>query len=122
MEIEGEVLRKDAIFKNVIQEAFIAGAEPDGVVGEVGVGAVRAEIDKKKRHAVAHRIEFAVGPFMPCGCRNFFLIEVCDVRVGDDHVGTKRLARAKPNSCRSTIFDEKLIDGGVETNLSAQIL
>ena len=106
MEIEREVLRKDAIFENVIQEAFVAGAKPDGVVGEVGVGAVRAEIDKKKGHAVTHRIEFAVGPFMSCGCGNFFLIEVCDVCVRYNHVGAKRFARAKPNSCRSTIFDE----------------
>lgn len=51
------------------------------MVGEIRVGAVRPEIDKKKGHAVTHRIEFAVGPFMSCGCGNFFLIEVCDVGV-----------------------------------------
>ena len=81
MEIEGKVLRQDAIFENVIEETFVPGAEPNGVVGEIRVGAVRPEIDKKKGHAVTHRIEFAVGPFMSCGCGNFFLIEVCDVGV-----------------------------------------
>jgi len=81
VEIKRKVLCEDTIFENVIEEGFVAGAEPDGVVGEIRVGAVRAEIDKKKGHAVTHRIEFAVGPFMPCGCRNFFLIEVCDVGV-----------------------------------------
>jgi len=81
VEIERKVLREDAIFKDVIEEAFVAGAEPDGVVCEIGVGSVCAEIDKKKRHAVTHRIEFAVGPFMSCGSGHFFLIEVCDVSV-----------------------------------------
>ncbi len=111
MEIEREVLRKDAIFENVIQEAFVAGAKPDGVVGEVGVGAVRAEIDKKKGHAVTHRIEFAVGPFMSCGCGNFFLIEVCDVCVRYNHVGAKRFARAEPDSRRRPVFHEEFFDG-----------
>ena len=106
MKIERKIFREDAIFENVIEEAFVAGAEPDGVVGEIGVGAVRAEIDEKKGHAVTHRIEFAVGPFSAGGGRDFFLIEVCDVGVRDDHVGAKRFARAKSNSCRSTIFDE----------------
>ena len=54
MEIKREVLREDAIFENVIEETFVAGTEPDGVVGEIGVGAVRAKIDKEKRHAVTH--------------------------------------------------------------------
>ena len=54
MEIKRKVLRKDAIFKNVVEETFVSGAEPDGVVGEIGVGAVRAKIDQEKRHAVTH--------------------------------------------------------------------
>jgi hypothetical protein len=54
VEIEREVLREDAIFENVIEKAFVAGAEPDGVVGEVGVGPVGSKVYKEKRHAVAH--------------------------------------------------------------------
>ena len=122
MEIERKVLREDPIFENVIEQTFVAGAEPDGVVGKIGVGPVRAEINEKKRHAVTHRIKFSVGPFMSCGCGNFFLIEVCDVCIRYDHIGAKRFARAEPDSCRRTVFYEELIDGGVETNLSAQIL
>ncbi len=45
VEVEGEVFREDTIFKNVIEEATVAGSEPDRVVGEIGVGAVGAEID-----------------------------------------------------------------------------
>ena len=45
VEVEGEVLRENTIFKNVIEEATVAGSEPDGVVGEIGVGAVGAKID-----------------------------------------------------------------------------
>ena len=45
VEVEGKVFREDTIFKNVIEEATVAGSEPDGVVGEIGVGAVGAEID-----------------------------------------------------------------------------
>ena len=45
VEVEGEVFREDTIFKNVIEEATVAGPEPDGVVGEIGVGAIGTEID-----------------------------------------------------------------------------
>ena len=56
MEVEGEVLRENTIFENVIEKAFVAGAEPDGVVGEVGVGSVGSKVDKEKGHAVAHGV------------------------------------------------------------------
>ena len=45
MEVEREVFRENTIFKNVIEEATVAGSEPDSVVGEIGVGAIGAEID-----------------------------------------------------------------------------
>jgi len=45
VEVEGEIFREDTIFKNVIEEATVAGPEPDGVVGEIGVGAIGTEID-----------------------------------------------------------------------------
>ena len=45
VEVEGEVFREDTIFKNVIEKATVAGSEPNSVVGEIGVGAVGAEID-----------------------------------------------------------------------------
>ena len=56
MEIEREVLREDTIFENVIEQAFVAGTKPDGVVGEVGVGPVGSKVDKEERHAVAHGV------------------------------------------------------------------
>ena len=56
MEIEREVLREDTIFENVIEQAFVAGPEPDGVVGEVGVSAVSSKVDEEKGHAVAHGV------------------------------------------------------------------
>ena len=56
MEIEREVLCEDTIFKNVIEQAFVAGPEPDGVVGEVGVGPVGSKVDEEKGHAVAHGV------------------------------------------------------------------
>ena len=56
MEVEGEVLSQDSVFKDIVEKAFVAGAEPDGVVGEVGVGSVGSKVDKEKRHAVAHGV------------------------------------------------------------------
>ena len=56
MEIEREVLCEDTIFENVIEQAFVAGAKPDGVVGEVGVGPVGSKVDEEKGHAVAHGV------------------------------------------------------------------
>ena len=54
MKIKGEVLGQDSVFEDIVEETFVPGSEPDGVVSEVGVGAVRAEINQKEGHAVAH--------------------------------------------------------------------
>jgi len=54
MKIKGEVLGQDSIFKDIVEETFVPGSEPDGVVGEVGVGPVGSKVYKEKRHAVAH--------------------------------------------------------------------
>ena len=54
MKVEREVLGKNSVLENIVQKAFVAGPEPDGVVGEVGVGPVGAEINQKEGHAVAH--------------------------------------------------------------------
>jgi len=56
VEIEREVLCEDTIFENVIEQAFVAGPEPDGVVREVGVSPVGSKVGKEKRHAVAHGV------------------------------------------------------------------
>lgn len=45
VKIKREVLRQNLVFENIVEQAFIAGSQPDGVVGEIGVGAVSAEID-----------------------------------------------------------------------------
>ncbi len=47
VKIEREVLRQNLVFEDIVEQAFVAGSEPDGVVGEIGVGAVGAEIDQK---------------------------------------------------------------------------
>ena len=121
MEIEREVLREDTIFENVIEQAFVAGPEPDGVVGEIGVSAVSSKVDEEKGHAVAHGVQFSIGPFMSCGCGDFFLIEICDVRIGDNYVRPKGFTRAEPNSRRRPVFHEKFVHGRVEAKLSTQI-
>ena len=54
MEIEREVFGENSVLENVVEKAFVAGPEPDGVVSEVWVGAVRAEINQKEGHTVAH--------------------------------------------------------------------
>ena len=92
MKIKGEVLGQDSVFEDIVEETFVPGSEPDGVVGEVGVRAVRAKINQEEGHAVAHRIEFAIGPFMSCGCWNFFLIEVGHVGVRHHNLGPQRFA------------------------------
>ena len=58
---------------------------------------------------------------MACRCRNFFLIEISDVGIGDDDVGAKRFARAQPDSRRRSVFDEKFVHGRVKAKLSTQI-
>jgi hypothetical protein len=56
VEIEREVLSQDSVFKDIVEKAFVAGAEPDGVVGEVWVGPVGSKVDEEKGHAVAHGV------------------------------------------------------------------
>ncbi len=56
MEIEREILSQDSVFKDIVEKAFVAGAKPDGVVGEVGVGPVGSKVDEEKGHAVAHGV------------------------------------------------------------------
>jgi len=58
---------------------------------------------------------------MSSGCGDFFLIEICDVGIGDDNVRTKGFARAKADSRRRPVFDEKFVYGRVEAKLSTQI-
>jgi hypothetical protein len=58
---------------------------------------------------------------MSCGCGDFFLIEIGDVGIGDDHVCAKGFARAKADSRRRPVFDEKFVHGRVEAKLSTQI-
>lgn len=58
---------------------------------------------------------------MACRCGNFFLIEICDVGVGDDDVGAKCFSRAESDSCRRPVFHEKFVYGRVEAKLSTQI-
>ena len=91
------------------------------MVREVGVGPVRSKVDEEKGHAVAHGVQFSIGPFMACGCGDFFLIEISHVGVGDNDVGAKRFARAEPDSRRRPVFHEKFVHGRVEAKLSTQI-
>jgi hypothetical protein len=58
---------------------------------------------------------------MSCGCGDFFLIEISDVRIGDDHISAKGFARAEADSRRRPVFHEKFVHGSVEANLSTQI-
>ena len=58
---------------------------------------------------------------MSCGCGDFFLIEICDVRIGYNYVRPKGFARAEPDSRRRPVFDEKFVHGRVEAKLSTQI-
>ena len=58
---------------------------------------------------------------MSSGCGDFFLIEICDVGVGYNHVRAKGFARAESDSCRRPVFDEKFVHGRVEAKLSTQI-
>jgi len=56
MKIKGEVLGQDSVFKDIVEETFVPGSEPDGVVREVGVGPVSSKVDEEKGHAVAHGV------------------------------------------------------------------
>lgn len=92
MQVEREVLREDTILENIIEQAFVAGAEPDGVVGEVGVSAIGAKINEKEGHAVAHAVQFAVGPFAAGSGGDLFLVKISDVGIGDDDLGPQGFA------------------------------
>ena len=122
MEIEREVLGKDAIFKNVVEEAFVAGTEPDRVVGQIGIGAVGAEIDQEEGHAVVHFFQLFVGPFVAGFLGNFFAVEICDIGIGDHDLGTERFSRSKADPGGGAIFQKEFVHGGVQSDFSSEIL
>ena len=122
VEIEREILCQDSVLKNIVEETLVARAEPDGVVGEFGIGAVGAEINEEEGHAVAHGVYPSIGPFMTCGCGDFFLIEICDICIGHDHVCAKGFAGAESDAGGGTVFDEEFLDGGVESELATEVL
>ena len=122
VEVEREVLGEDPVVKDVIQQALVAGAEPDGVVGELRVGAIGAEIDQKERHTVAHFLEPAVGPFVTDRRGDFLAVEIGHVGVGDDHLGAEGFPGPQADAGHGVVFHQELVDRGVEAKLAAEIL
>ena len=122
VEVEGEILGKDAIFENVVQETFVAGTKPDRVVGQIGIGAVGAEIDQEEGHAVVHFFQFFVGPFVASFLGNFFAVKIGDVGIGDDDLGAERFAGAEADAGGGAIFEKEFVHGGVQPDFSSEIL
>ena len=110
MKIKGKVLGQNAVVKNIVEEALVPWAEPDGVMGKLGIGTVGAEINQEKGHAVAHPAESGIGPFAAMGGRDTFLVEVGDVRVGDHDFGAENFSGAEADAGGSAIFHEELLD------------
>jgi hypothetical protein len=122
VEVEGEVLGQSSVVENIVEKPLVAGAEPDGVMGEFGISAVGTEIDQKKRHAVAHPAEAGVGPFAAVGGGDAFLVKVGDIGVGDHDLGAEHFAGAETDADGGPVFNEEFLDRGVETEFAAEIL
>ena len=84
VEIEREIVGEDFLLEDVLEQFLVALGEDDGVVRQLGVGAVGAEIDEEEAHRVAHPFEPRIGPFFARRGRHGFLVEIGHVGVGDD--------------------------------------
>ena len=63
MQVEAEVVGEHLLPEDVVEEPAIARPEQDGVVRDVLVAALRAEVPDEEPHRVAHALDARVGPF-----------------------------------------------------------
>jgi len=122
VEVEREVLGQVTMVENIVEEALVPWAEPDGVVGEFGIGAVGAEINQEEGHAVAHPAEAGIRPFAAMSGGDTLLVEVGDIGVGDHDLGAENFAGAEADAGGGTVFNEKFLDRRIEAELAAEIL
>ena len=78
--------------EDVVEQGAVAGAEQDGVVGDVVVAAVGAEIPDEEAHGVTGAVDAAVGPAAAVLGGDEAAVGPGGVGVGDDEVGADGLA------------------------------
>mmetsp|Transcript_53793 Transcript_53793/g.126972 ORF Transcript_53793/g.126972 Transcript_53793/m.126972 type:complete len:228 (-) Transcript_53793:961-1644(-) len=87
VQVEAEVVGQVLLREDVVQQALVARAQRDGVVGHVGVLAPRAEVPDEQAHRVARLGDAPVRPVAPVASRQQALVGEGRIRVAHHHIG-----------------------------------
>ena len=122
VEVEREVVRQDPLVEDVVQQPFVAGAEDDGVMGDVFVGLLGAEVGDEEAHGLAPPGDCVVGVFLAVLCGDHLGVDDGGICVADDEVGLEGLTALEPDAADGSAgVDLNLGHRGVEANLDAEL-
>ena len=122
VEVETEVVGDDAALEDVIEESAVAGAEEDGVVGDVFVAAVGGEKEDEEAHGVFAGGEFSIGPLAAVDGGDELAVDGGWVGVGHDEVGFDLFAPGEADAGGMPVANEDFFDGGAMAELHAVAL
>jgi hypothetical protein len=122
VKVEAEVVGHDAAFEDVIEEFAVAGAEEDGVVGDVLVAAVGREEKDEEAHGVLAGGEFPIGPLAAVDGGDEVTVDGGWVGVGHNEVGVDFFAPGEADAGRTPVADEDLLHRGSMAELHAVAL
>ena len=122
VEIEREVFCEDPLVEDVVEQTLVSGPEDDGVVGDVLVGLLGAEVGDEETHGLATAGDCPVRVLLAVLCGDHLGVDDGGICVADDEVGLEGLTVLKPDAADgSARVDLNLGHGGVESDLDAEL-
>ena len=125
MQIEREIFRQDLFLEDVGQQPFVALAEDDVVVGEIGVGVpfFSAKVDDKQRHAVFGELFVACVGVAQAARFGGDHVQVGPgyVGVGDDVIGFVDGSIGQTDAGGGTAVYQYLLYLSIQVELAAQL-
>lgn len=123
VQVEGEVLGEGFLVEDVLQQAFVALAQNDVVVLQLGieVAFLGAEVNHKQGHAVVHAVELAVGVLAAVFLFDEVTVGEGHIRVGNDGIGRVEAAVLEAKPLGDAVFDDDFVHFGIEVDFAAEI-
>jgi len=122
VQIEAEILGQNFALEDVVEQALVARAHENHVVGQGIVTTPCAEVPNKEAHGVVRLLHLAVGPDGALGASQCGLVCPCGIGIGDHHVGLDALATLERDACSASRLDHNAIDLGREPQLATNSL
>ena len=105
--------------EDVVQQAAVARAQQDGVVGHVRVLAAGAEVPDEQAHRVARLVQAAVGPAMAVLAGQQVAVGPGRIGVGHHHVRGQAAAVGQANAAGGPVLDQDLAHALAAAHLTA---